>query len=151
VAVYGDHQLNMSFLSDQLNEFFTTENKSLFSEKINSNPNNPYGKNKGGITIGNDVWIGANAFINASKVTSIGDGTIIGTGAVVLDDIPPYAIIVGVPAKIIRYRYTSEMIETLLRIKWWDWNIDEINKNADALMSPELFCNRFGQHSMTEK
>lgn len=143
VAIYGDHQMSMSFMSDQLQGLFTDENKKLYSEKILSDTKNPYSKNKGGVTIGNDVWIGANAFINASKVTSIGDGAIIGTGAVVMEDVPPYAVVVGTPAKIKKYRYTTEMIETLLRIKWWDWSIDEINKNADALMSPAVFFERF--------
>jgi len=143
-AIYGDHQLDMSFLGNQVQEFFTDENKRLYKEKIISNPKNPYGKNNDGIAIGNDVWIGANAFINASKVMSIGDGAIIGSGAVVLEDVPPYAIVVGVPAKIKRYRYSSEMIECLLRVKWWEWSVEEINSNADALMSPEIFFEKFG-------
>ena len=142
-AIYGDHQMNMSFMSDQLQEFFTEENKRLYKDKILSDPKNPYGKNKGGITIGNDVWIGANAFINASKVTSIGDGAIIGTGAVILEDVPPYAVVFGAPAKVKRYRYTPEMIEILLHTKWWNWSIEEINANADALMSPNIFFERF--------
>ena len=143
-AVYGNHQMNMAFLGDQIQGLFTDENKKKFNEKILSDPQNPYGKRKGGITIGNDVWIGANVFINASKVTSIGDGAIIGTGAVVLEDVPPYAIVVGAPAKVIRYRFTPEMIETLLHVKWWNWSIEDINKNAEVLMSPDLFIEKFG-------
>ena len=143
-AVYGDHQMNMSFMSDRLQDLFTDENKSLYNEKILFDPKNPYGKNKDGVTIGNDVWIGANAFINASKVTSVGDGAIIGTGAVVLEDVPPYAVVVGAPAKIKRYRSSPEMIEALLRAKWWDWTVESINANADALLSPEIFLERFG-------
>ncbi len=95
------------------------------------------------LTIGSDGWIGANVFINCSKVTAIGDGAIIGSGAVVLKDVPPYAVVVGVPAKIKRYRFEPDMIETLLRVRWWNWSKDEINANADALMSPELFMERF--------
>ena len=93
MAVYGDHQMNMSFLSDQLQELFTDEN-----DKILLDPKNPYGRNRGGIIIGNDVWIGANVFVNASKVANIGDGAIIGAGSVVLEDVPPYAVVVGIPA-----------------------------------------------------
>lgn len=143
-AVQCDHQHNMIFMSDEMQEFFTTENKTRFKDRYLADPKNPYAQNKGRIRIGNDVWIGSYAFINASKVTSIGDGAIIGSGAVVIDNIPPYAIAVGVPARVKRYRFAPEMIETLLRVKWWDWSINEINANADALMSPDIFKERFG-------
>ena len=53
-----------------------------------------------------------------------------------LENVPPYAVVVGVPVKVKRYRFTPEIIEALLRVKWWDWSFDEINANADALMSP---------------
>ena len=138
-----NHQLNMMFTSDDIAELFTPENKALFDSKVRADQQHPYAHGKNRITIGSDVYIGANAFINASKVTSIGDGAIIGSGAVVLEDVPPYAMVVGVPAKIKRYRFSLEMIEALLRIKWWDWSIAEINENVDALMSPEMFRWRF--------
>ena len=139
-----NHQLNMIFSSDDIEYFFTPENKALFENRLRTDPQHPYAHGKKRITIGSDVYIGANVFINASRVTSIGDGAIIGAGAVVLEDVPPYAVVVGVPAKIKRYRYSPEMIEILLRVKWWNWSIDEINVNVDALMSPELFMQRFG-------
>jgi len=139
-----NHQLNMTFLSDDIESFFSDENKKLFQSKLLADTQHPYSYNKK-LTIGNDVYIGAYAFINASKVTSIGDGAIIGSGAVVLEDVPPYAIVVGTPAKIKRYRFDPDMIETLLRVKWWHWSIDEINANADALMSPDIFLERFKQ------
>jgi aminocyclitol acetyltransferase len=138
-----NHQLNMIFTSDDIAELFTDENKALFKNKLNSDKQFPYARSKNRITIGNDVYIGANAFINASRVTGVGDGAIIGSGAVVLEDVPPYAVVVGVPAKIKRYRFSPKMIEVLLRVKWWNWSVDEINANADALMSPELFMDRF--------
>jgi aminocyclitol acetyltransferase len=144
VDVGVNHQLNMIFTSDDIAELFTDKNRALFERKLNTDKQHPYARGKKRITIGNDVYIGANAFINASKVTSIGDGAIIGAGAVVLENVPPYAVAVGVPAKIKRYRFPPEMIETLLRVKWWDWTVDEINANADALMSPEVFMKRFG-------
>jgi len=62
----------------------------------------------------------------------------------VLEDVPPYAVVVGVPAKIKHYRFSPEMIKVLLRVKWWDWSVNEINANADVLMSPEIFMERFG-------
>ena len=62
---------------------------------------------------------------------NIGDGAVIGTGAVVNRDIPPYAIAVGVPAKVIKYRFTPDEIEKLLKIKWWNWSDEQIKKNID--------------------
>ncbi|MDE5614956.1 MAG: CatB-related O-acetyltransferase, partial [Treponemataceae bacterium] len=74
--------------------------------------------NKGDIVIGNDVWIGYEAVIMAG--VTIGDGAIIGTRAVVTKDVPPYTIVGGVPAKSIRKRFSEDVIERLLSLKWWD-------------------------------
>lgn len=68
--------------------------------------------------IGNDVWIGAHAVIKTGL--TIGDGAIIGAGAIITHDVPPYAIMGGVPARVIRYRFPQETIEDLLKLKWWD-------------------------------
>ena len=74
--------------------------------------------------IGNDVWIGANAVI--LKGVKIGDGAIIGASSVVTKHVPPYAIVVGNPAKIIKYRYSQDDIYWLLRIKWWNFSREKI-------------------------
>lgn len=68
--------------------------------------------------IGNDVWIGHNAVVIGG--VTVGDGAVIGAGAVVTKDVPPYAIVGGVPAKIIKYRFPQEIIDQLLEIRWWD-------------------------------
>ena len=68
--------------------------------------------------IGNDVWIGLNATI-LDGVT-IGDGAIVAAGAVVTKDVPPYAVVAGVPAKIIKYRFTESQIDFLLKFRWWE-------------------------------
>lgn len=80
-------------------------------------------------TIGNDVFIGANVTI-IDGVT-IGDGAVIGTGAVVVKDIPPYAVAGGVPAKVIKYRFDQDIIEKLLKLKWWNWSDEDLQKVAD--------------------
>jgi len=141
-TIQVNHHMGMVFTSDEVRDLLTEENKAKYYTALDADPAHPYAKNKPKITIGSDVYIGANVFINASKVTGIGHGAIIGSGAVVLEDVPPYAVVVGVPAKIKRYRYSPEMIETLLRVQWWNWSEEEINANFDALMSPGLFMER---------
>lgn len=76
--------------------------------------------------IGNDVWIGLNAIIIDG--IKIGDGSIIGAGAVVTKDVEPYSIVGGVPAKLIRYRFNEEKIKRLLDTRWWDYEIYDIEK-----------------------
>ena len=82
--------------------------------------------NKGDIVIGNDVWIGYEAVIMAG--VHIGDGAIIAARAVVTKDVPPYTIVGGTPAKEIRKRFDAEVIQQLLKLKWWDWSADKIRK-----------------------
>lgn len=79
---------------------------------------------RGDITIGNDVWIGRGAMI-LSGVT-LGDGVIVGAGSVVRQSAPPYAIVVGNPARVAGFRFSPEQIAALLRIKWWDWSEERI-------------------------
>lgn len=78
----------------------------------------------GYIDVGNNVWIGDNVVI--LKNVTIGDGAIIGSGAVVTHDVPPFAIVGGVPAKIIRYRFSKNVIEQMLKIQWWNWPMERI-------------------------
>ena len=89
--------------------------------------------NKGDIIIGNDVWIGYEAVI-LSGVT-IGDGAIIGARAVVTKDVPPYSIVGGVPAKLIRKRFSDSDISKLLEIKWWNWSKEEIAQNIEVIQT----------------
>ena len=82
---------------------------------------------KGPVNIGNNVWLADNVII-LSGVT-IGDGAVIGAGSVVVRDIPPYAIAVGNPAKVVKYRFSDSMIEQMLQIKWWEWDQAKIARN----------------------
>jgi acetyltransferase-like isoleucine patch superfamily enzyme len=77
--------------------------------------------------IGNDVWIGLRAAIRDG--VSVGDGAVIATGAVVTKDVPPYAIVAGVPAKIVRYRFPSDTVGFLLDFKWWDRDEEWLRRN----------------------
>lgn len=92
--------------------------------------------NRGGITVGNDVWIGYEAVILAG--VTIGDGAIIAARAVVTQDVPPYTIVGGVPARPIRKRFSEPEIQQLLALRWWDWPPEQIAANLDAIQSGDL-------------
>ena len=81
------------------------------------------------LTIGHDVWIGHNAIIMPS-VKNIATGAVIAAGAVVNKNIPPYAIVVGNPGRVVRYRFKDEIKEKLLESKWWEKSISEIKKDG---------------------
>lgn len=91
---------------------------------------------KGNTVIGNDVWIGQNAVILPG--VNIGDGAIIGANSVVGSNIAPYTIVAGNPAKVIRKRFDEELIDLLLRFKWWDKSITEINELIPILTCSDL-------------
>lgn len=80
-------------------------------------------------SIGSDVWIGDNVVILPE--VNIGNGAIIGAGAIVTKDVPPYAIVGGNPAKIIKYRFSESVIQELLDSKWWEWDDSKIKENKD--------------------
>lgn len=88
---------------------------------------------KGDIVIGNDVWIGQEAMIMSG--IHIGDGAVVGARAVVTHDVAPFAIVAGMPAELIRYRFPARVIAALLEIRWWDWPMEKINEVVPLLMS----------------
>ena len=92
--------------------------------------------NKGDIVIGNDVWIGYEAVIMAG--VHIGDGAIIAARAVVTKDVPPYTIVGGTPAKEIRIRFDTEVIQQLLKLKWWDWSTNKIRQCLPHIAEGQL-------------
>ena len=91
---------------------------------------------KGDTVVGNDVWIGQHVTIMPG--VHIGDGAIIGANSVVASDIPPYAVAVGNPCRVVRMRFDDEFIAFLLQLKWWDWDIEKIERNFKALSSGDL-------------
>ena len=91
---------------------------------------------KGDTIIGNDVWIGQNVTILPG--VHIGDGAIIGANSVVASDVEPYSIVVGNPVKLIRYRFDGELTSLLLKFKWWDKPVEEINELIPILTSSDL-------------
>lgn len=93
-------------------------------------------KSKGDIVVGNDVWIGFDATIMPG--VKIGDGAIIGAKSVVTKDVEPYTIVAGNPAKVIRKRFDDITIVTLLKIEWWDWEIEKIEKYKDVIGSSDI-------------
>lgn len=103
--------------------FYSDNNSYYGTEKEYLNPIENYLP----IEIGNDVWIGTRAMILDG--VKVGDGAVIAAGAVVTKDVPPYAIVGGVPAKVIRYRFNESEIEKMLNEKWWDSPIYSPNKS----------------------
>jgi hypothetical protein len=110
----------------------------------------PNGGKPAGITIGNDVWIGNGAMILPG--VEIGDGAVVGAGAVVTKNVPPYAVVGGCPARLIRYRFSQDVISQLLAMQWWHWDDEKIKGEAAALTGPiETFVARHSVASTATK
>jgi phosphonate metabolism protein (transferase hexapeptide repeat family) len=93
-------------------------------------------------TIGHDVWIGHGVTVIAGK--SIGTGAVIGSGAVVTKDIPPYAVAVGVPARVIKYRFPAEVVAQLMATQWWDWERETLVERFRDLLDLDGFLAKYG-------
>ena len=106
-----------------------------FKHIFSARSGNPSYSN-GDIRIGNDVWIGTNVTL-MSGIT-IGDGAVIAANTHVVKDVPPYAIIGGNPARIIKYRFTPELINALLKIQWWNWPEEKINANIPLMCNDDI-------------
>ncbi len=91
---------------------------------------------RGDTVIGNDVWLGFEARIMPG--VTVGDGAIVGACSVVTRDVPPYCIVAGNPAQIVRRRFPQEVIDTLLSIRWWDWDIARIEARLEAIETGDI-------------
>ena len=91
---------------------------------------------KGDIIIGNDVWFGFGSTVRNG--VTIGDGAIIAAGAFVVKDVPPYSIVAGNPARVVKMRFDDISIARLQKIAWWNWPLEKINKNLKLLCSLDL-------------
>ncbi|MBW4520568.1 MAG: Vat family streptogramin A O-acetyltransferase [Scytolyngbya sp. HA4215-MV1] len=91
---------------------------------------------KGDTVIGNDVWIGYEAVIMPG--VKVGDGAIVAAKAVVTKEVPPYSIVGGNPATVLRRRFADETIERLMEIAWWDWDIEKITRNLEKIVGTDI-------------
>jgi len=91
---------------------------------------------KGDTVIGNDVWLGYEATIMPG--IKIGDGAIVAAKSVVTKDVPPYAVVGGNPANVLRQRFPAETINLLLEIAWWDWDIEKITRNLEKIVGADI-------------
>jgi acetyltransferase-like isoleucine patch superfamily enzyme len=131
ITIYCGGNHNTSWITTY--PFGTTETTKIFSINVN-NLGHPF--TNGNVIIGNDVWIGNNVSI-MSGIT-IGDGSIIAANSNVVKNVEPYSMYGGNPAKLIKYRFTPEQIEKLLKIKWWDWDDEKINENLNLICSSDI-------------
>jgi virginiamycin A acetyltransferase len=91
---------------------------------------------RGDVTIHHDVWFGANSLVLSG--VEIGSGAVIAAHAVVRDDVPPYAIVAGNPARIVRHRFDEATIERLLKVAWWDWPDATIREHLPLMMQTDI-------------
>lgn len=113
-----------------------------FPKEDNFHPHK-FASSKYPVVIGNDCWIGQSAML-IDGIT-IGDGAVVLAGAVVTKDVPPYAIVGGVPARVISYRYDDETIAFLLGVRWWDQDISWFTENGEAMQDIEKLKKLFNE------
>ena len=124
--------IHPAFFSTRKQAGFTFTDTQRFQELKYADPDQHYS-----VLIGNDVWIGADVLI--LQGVKIGDGAIVAAGAVVTKDVPPYAIVGGTPAKIIRYRFTEDQVTQLMEHPWWERPEDWIEPQVDDFCDIEKY------------
>lgn len=120
------------YANHQMHSFTTYPFWHVFSNKDNIEPWLEDAESKGDTIVGNDVWFGRESIIMPG--ITIGDGAVIAAHAVITQDVPAYAIVAGNPARVIKYRFSNEIISELLKIQWWNWDLDKIIRHHRVLM-----------------
>jgi acetyltransferase-like isoleucine patch superfamily enzyme len=123
----GEHPTNLMTTS-RIFYSNVSHTQSMFTHQVEFAESSP-------VTIGNDVWLGSRVFIRNG--VKIGDGAIIGAGSVVVRDVEPYSVCVGVPARHLRFRFAPAVIQDLLALRWWDWDIEKLKAAAPFLSQPD--------------
>lgn len=98
--------------------------------------NGAYSSFKDKLKIGNDVWIGSNVCV--LRGVTIGDGAVIGAGTVVTKDVPPYAIVIGNPGRLLKYRFSEEIVDKFLKLRWWDWQPAFLSREISFFQNEDI-------------
>jgi virginiamycin A acetyltransferase len=132
---YGT-QFISPYANHQMHSFTTFPFWHVFSNQENIKPWLEDAELKGDTSVGNDVWFGRESMVMPG--VNIGDGAVIAARAVITQDVPSYAIVGGHPAKTIRFRFNDEIISELLKIQWWNWDLDKIIRCHPILMRGDI-------------
>lgn len=124
------------YANHQTTSFTTYPFWHIFSTAANLKPWLEGATRKGDTIIGNDVWFGRESIILPG--VQIGDGAIIAAHAAVAENVPPYAVVAGNPAQVVKYRFSTEIITELLAIQWWNWKLEKIAEHHAVLMGNDL-------------
>ncbi|WP_353953328.1 CatB-related O-acetyltransferase [Knoellia sp. S7-12] len=115
-------------------DWVTTYPFSLFWPSARTIEGHP--RRRGDVVIGNDVWLGSDAIILSG--VRIGDGAVVGAGAVVRMDVPPYAVVAGNPARLVRMRFSEDVVQRLLELQWWNWPDRVVEEYLPLMLSTDI-------------
>ena len=130
-SISGTHPINGYISTSPV--FYSTRNQC----GISFVKKNMLDESSKGVTIGNDVWICSGAKLMDGII--VGDGSVIGAGAIVTKNVPPYAVVAGVPAKVIKYRFSEERIQELLKRAWWNLPFDVLRRNVEKFQDEKEY------------